>query len=92
MSKVPPIIPITDLRQDTAAVLQRLRSSNAPLIITQRGRAAAVMLSIEDYEKAENDRQILQLLAQGEQDIAAGVGHSLEDVLEDGRRILARTA
>ena len=46
------------------------------------------MISVEEYEKAQNDRQILQLLAQGEQEIAADVGYDLEDVLADGRKAL----
>ncbi len=43
MSKVPNIIAITDLRQDSATVLKRVRESKQPFFITQRGRAAAVM-------------------------------------------------
>ncbi|TDI16678.1 MAG: type II toxin-antitoxin system Phd/YefM family antitoxin [Acidobacteria bacterium] len=36
MAKFPKIIPVTDLRQDAAAVLRRVRESREPLIITQR--------------------------------------------------------
>ena len=89
MRKVPDIMPITDLRQDAAAALQRVRTSRQPLFITQRGRAAAVMLSLESYEQAENERQILRLLAQGEKDIAAGKGRTLDEVLAEADAILA---
>ena len=41
MSKVPELVPVSDLRQDVAAVLKRLQASREPLVITQRGRAAA---------------------------------------------------
>ena len=58
MPKIPDIIPVTDLRQDAAAALKRVRASNQPLVITQRGRAAAVLLSVEAYERAEHERQI----------------------------------
>ncbi|HHN75430.1 MAG TPA: type II toxin-antitoxin system Phd/YefM family antitoxin [Acidobacteria bacterium] len=58
MSKVPPIVPVTDLRQDAASVLQQVRDSGRPLVITQRGRAAAVVLSVEAYEKSETDREL----------------------------------
>ena len=50
MGKMPNIIPITDLRQDAAGVLQRVRASREPIFITQRGRAVAVMVSAEEYE------------------------------------------
>ena len=89
MAQVPEIIPITDLRQDSSAVLKRVRASRDPVIITQRGRAAAVMLSVEEYERTENERQILLLLARGEKEIAQGEGHTLDDVLADADRLLA---
>ena len=89
MARVPEIVPITDLRQDSSAVLKRVRSSREPVIITQRGRAAAVLLSVEEYERTENERQILLLLARGEKEIAQGEGHTLDDVLADADRLLA---
>lgn len=88
MVKVPKLIPITDLRQDSSAVLETVRNSREPLIITQRGRAAAVMLSVEEYERSEYERQILELLARGEKEIAVGKGFSLGAVLADADTIL----
>jgi prevent-host-death family protein len=89
MSKVPQIIPITDLRQDAATVLRRVRDSKEPVVITQRGRAAAVMMSAEAYERAEHDRELLLLLARGEKEIAAGKGHGLDAVLAEADALLA---
>ena len=90
MVKVPEIIPVTDLRQDAAAILKRVRGSKQPLIITQRGRAAAVMLSIEGYEKTQHDLELLRLLARGEQEIQAGEGHDLDSVLDEADALLAQ--
>ncbi len=64
MRKLPEIIPVSDLRQDAAKVLKRVHDSNEPLIITQRGRAAAVMLSPEAYERSERDREFPPSLGQ----------------------------
>ena len=89
MAKVPDIIPVSDLRQDAASVLKRVRHTKQPLVITQRGRAAAVMLSMEAYERSEYEKQILQLLARGEKEIKAGKGYDLENVLADADALLA---
>jgi len=89
MAKVPEIVPITDLRRDSSAVLKRVRASREPVIITQRGRAAAVLLSVEEYERTENERQLLLLLARGEKEMAQGTGHALDDVLAEADRLLA---
>ena len=91
MPRVADIIPVTDLRQDAAAALKRVRATRNPLIITQRGRAAAVMVSVETYERAEHERQILLLLARGEREIRAGKGHDLDAVLAEVDRLLADT-
>jgi len=88
MGKMPQIVPVTDLRQDAASVLRRVRDSKEPVFITQRGRAAAVMLSTEAYERVEHDRQILRLLARGEKGIAAGKGFDLDAVLAEADTLL----
>jgi prevent-host-death family protein len=90
MPKIPDILPVTDLRRDAAAALKRVRTSIEPLVITQRGRAAAVLLSIEAYERGEHERRLLRLLARGEKEITAGQGHDLDDVLEEADALLAR--
>ncbi len=90
MPKVPNMIPVTDLRQDAAAALKRLRASKQPLVITQRGRAAAVLLSLDEYERGEHERQLLRLLARGEQEIAAGKGYDLDAVLAEADALLGR--
>lgn len=89
MSKVPEIIPITDLRQDAARILRKVRERGEPIIITQRGRAAAVMLSVEQYERSEQEKQLLRSLVLGEKEIAAGKGYDLDSVMAEADDILA---
>ena len=89
MSKIPKIVPVSDFRHDAAAVLKRIQLSKEPLVITQRGRAAAVLLSLEAFEKSQHDREILRLLAKGEQDISKGEGYSLSEVLKEADTLLS---
>jgi len=56
MPKTPQIIPISDLRQNASGIVKKLLSSNDPLFITQRGRAAAVMMSMQEYEYSQQGR------------------------------------
>ncbi len=88
MPKMPDIIPITDLRQDAAGALDRVRRSREPVVITQRGRAAAVMLSMEAYELGEREREILRILASGEREIAKGKGRELATVFAEAEQML----
>ncbi len=83
MPSAPKIIPISDLRQNASEVVKSVSSSREPVFITQRGRAAAVMVSMEVYKNAQHELDILRLLARGEKEIAAGTSHELEDVLRE---------
>jgi len=90
MGKLLNIIPVSDLRQDAAKVLKQLRSQKEPLVITQRGRAAAVIISIEAYEKSENEKEILRLLAKGDREIELGEGYDLDTVLAESDSLLTK--
>lgn len=89
MPKTPKIIPISDLRQDASGVIKRISTSREPLFITQRGRAAAVMVSMKEYENTQHELEILRLLARGEKEIEAGAGFSLEEVMAEADALLA---
>jgi prevent-host-death family protein len=88
MAKIPTIVPITDLRQDATSIVRRVSETREPLVITQRGRAAAVLVSIEAYEYAQHELEILRLLARGEKEIEAGEGHDLDAVLAEADTLL----
>ncbi len=77
MSSVPSIIPISELRQDTAGVIKRTRVSNEPVFITQRGRATAVLVSTQSYETTQYELGLLRAIAAGEAEAAAGKGGEL---------------
>jgi prevent-host-death family protein len=88
MPKIPRIIPVSDLRADAATALKSAKLANSPIIITQRGRATAVLMSIEAYEQLERERAILKEIARGERELRKGRGHALEDVLQEMDEII----
>lgn len=90
MGKLSNIIPISDLRQDASNLLKQLRNSKEPLIITQRGRATAVMIGVDAYEKSEHEKELLLLLAKGEKEIEIGQGDDLDAVLAEADVLLSK--
>ncbi len=90
MGKLSNIIPVSDLRQDAAKLLKQLRNNNGPFIITQRGRATAVMIGVDAYEKSEHEKELLHLLARGEREIDRGEGYDLDTILAEADALLAR--
>lgn len=80
------IIPITDLQRQAAKVLSDVNKSSEPIIITQRGRPAAVLLSAKRYAEIEedlaefDDLELEYLIARGEKAKEEGDVLSLEEV------------
>jgi len=90
MGKLPNIIPVSDLRRDAAKLLKQLKNSKEPLIITQRGRATAVMIGVDAYEKSEHEKELLHLLAMGDREIEIGEGYDLDTVFAEADALLAK--
>jgi len=88
MVKIPNIVPITDLRQDATTIVKRVSTSREPVIITQRGRAAAVMVSMEVYKHSQHELELLRLLARGEKEIEADKGYDLDMILAEADILL----
>jgi prevent-host-death family protein len=90
MSALPAIIPISDLRQDAAGVIKRVVATDEPVVITQRGRVSAVLVSAEAYERTQYENELLRVLARGDAEIAAGLGRDAEDVMAEARALLGQ--
>jgi prevent-host-death family protein len=66
------IKPISEFRAKTTVLLKKIRATRRPLIITYRGRKAAVVLAVEDYEALLAKIELLADLAAAKLDIAMG--------------------
>lgn len=80
---IPRLVPITDMKRQGGKVLDALRQDREPVVITEYGRAAAVLLDIATYEAMSRRHEILKGLEEGEQDIAAGRVHDWEEIKAD---------
>ncbi len=69
--------------------LKNLRESGQPLVITQRGRAAAVIMSIEACQRSEVEREMLLMLARGEKEISRNKGVDLDVLMAEADDLLA---
>lgn len=65
-------------------------ATGEPVVITQRGRAAAVLVSAEAYERTQYENDLLRALARGDAEMAAELGRDAEDVLAEARALLGQ--
>jgi len=63
------IVPLGEFKAKAASFLRAL---DEPLVVTQNGRAAAVLLSPERFEEMRDQNRYLEALAQGLADAESG--------------------
>jgi prevent-host-death family protein len=73
------IKPVTDFRANSAAMLDQVRESGRPIILTQRGRSAAVVLDIRRYQALLDELDELRDITRGIADADAGRVHSRDE-------------
>jgi prevent-host-death family protein len=73
--------PISYLKANAAEVLLQLAKQREPLIITQNGKAKAVIQDVASYEETQETLALLKILALGNQEIEAGKVKPVADVV-----------
>lgn len=82
------IIPISALQTNAKRYVEMVRESHEPLIITQRGRAAAVLASYDEYYGHQITQDEMSYpdwrrrLTRAESESRAGKGVALDDYLK----------
>ncbi len=66
------IIPIGEFKKQMTRWLKTAQENGRPLIITQNGKPAAVVISPEEFDKMEYTRRFMQSVHQGIKDINSG--------------------
>lgn len=74
---------VTDLKRHTREILQQVHKTGRPVILTVNGRADAVLLDAQTYQKHLSAFNLARLLAEGEADISAGRVRSARSVLRE---------
>jgi len=59
------LTPISDFRVRTAEIVAKVRKTKRPLVLTQRGRSAAIIEDIGEYEKKEERLELLESILSG---------------------------
>lgn len=73
------IKPISYVKANTGKVLEQVNTSG-PMVITQNGEAAAVLMGVKDYDKMRESLALLKILSMGSKSIEEGKGIPAEAV------------
>jgi len=76
------IVPIGEFKAKASRLLRNLKSDSSPMVVTQNGRAAAVVLSPKAFDEMRERNRILEAIAEGIADAESGDLVSHKDVKE----------
>ncbi len=81
------ILPLTDFRNQMKKYLKELEVSQKPIILTQHGKSAAVLLSAEAFQKMQDEIEFLKKIARGLDDYKQGRIYSADKVFEEAEAL-----
>ena len=73
------VIPLTDLKVNPGRVVKHATDAGRPVLLTSRGRGVAIVQSVDDCERAEEERAFMRAVVEGLADAEAGREASLAD-------------
>ena len=66
------ILPISEFRSNAAELVRGVREKRRALVLTQRGRSAAVLLDVTDYEDLLDEVDLLRDVQTAQKQLDAG--------------------
>ncbi len=85
------IISVTEFKAKAAQILAEIKAQEHTVVLTQNGRATAVVQDYEAHQRLQDAMLMLKLLSQGEADIAAGRTKPQREVFTELRARLEST-
>lgn len=82
------LIPVSDFRIRTAEVVAKLKKNKRPIILTQRGRSAAVLEDVREYERRVERLELLEAILDGIRAAERGAVVSHSKAMEELDKVL----
>ncbi len=74
------IVPLSSLKVNPGKVVRQTAETHRPVLLTSHGQGVAVVQSLGDYEKAEEERSFMRAVAEGLMDIEKGRMAGIDEV------------
>lgn len=74
------VVSLSDFKNKASKMINEIRSSRRPVVITQNGKAAAVLISPSDYDLFSEQLRFVESVQRGLEDVKDGRIFSDEDL------------
>jgi len=76
------IRPLTDFRNNMKEYIKELNDTKKPILLTQHGKSAAVLLHAEKYQEMQDQIDFMRKIVQGLEDYKHGRTHTIDDTFD----------
>lgn len=66
------IEPLSEFRKKSADFVKRLKKDKNPIVLTQHGKSAAVLMDVSEYERIAKKMEVLEDLLEAKQQVEQG--------------------
>jgi prevent-host-death family protein len=77
---LPTLKPVTEVKRHAVEIIDQLREDRVPILITERGKEAAVLLDVSTYRGMLKRLELLEAIAEGERAFLEGRVSTHEEV------------
>ena len=80
-SMPPRLIPVTDLKRKATEIIQALQAEREPLLITEHGSEAAILMDVASYRIQERKIELLEGIIRGQKAMTEGRIRTHDEVM-----------
>jgi len=84
------IRPVSEFRANAAELIEHVKNSGRPLVLTQRGHSAAIVLDVVEYERMVDEIELLSDVRTAVAQIESGHGISNREAKAELRKRFTR--
>jgi len=85
------IRPLTEFRNHIKDYIEELKINKKPIILTQHGKSAAVLLDPDKFQELQDQIEFMRNVALGLDDVKNQRFHSFEEVMDDVEHIISKS-
>ena len=86
MKLIDDIRSVTELKRNTREILDQVRQTGRPVVLTVNGKADAVLIDARTFEKHLSAANLARLLVTAEDDVRSGRTRSIRSFLREFKR------
>lgn len=84
------IEPLSEFRRNSADFVKRLKKEKQPIVLTQHGKSAAVLMDVTEFERISKKMKMLEDLLEAKQQVEQGKTFTMQEAKDRVEKHLSK--